>query len=63
MWLAQTVTKKNIKLNNVIILEDSVITIGKGTKEKYTLHWEGIIYDLPETYVDENCLKIISKDE
>lgn len=62
MWLAQAIAKKSIKISNVVILEESLITIGKGIKEKYTLHWDDIIYDLPESYVDEDLIKIISNE-
>jgi hypothetical protein len=62
MWSAIAKAKKNIPLGNVTLLEDSVITITRGVKEKYALWTNEGTFDLPAGYVDEASIKSMNMD-
>jgi hypothetical protein len=62
MWSAISRAKKNIVLEHITILEDSIITITKGVKEKYALWYKEGTFDISPECVDEEYLKIISKE-
>lgn len=77
MWAAEAKAKKNIPLKKFSNLErifgakidqqhtvkkGNSITITKGVKCKYAIWHHSGIWDLPEEYVNESSIKIISED-
>jgi hypothetical protein len=61
MWVATAKAKKHIRLLNVTILEDSIITITEGSQSDYCLWARDGVYALPKEYVNEKSIKVISK--
>ena len=61
MWAATAKARKNIRLLNVTILKDSIISITKGINDNYCLWARDGVYTLSKEYVDEQTIKIISK--
>jgi hypothetical protein len=61
MWSATAKARKNIRLLNVTILQDSIISITKGEGDNYCLWARDGVYVLNKEYVDEKTIKVILK--